>query len=717
MLIDRDRGAGTGARRARRPRRAAVCLAVAAGAAAVVAGPAAGIGTITTVAGDGTVGGLPTDGIATATPIGTPFDVAALPDGSYAFAALNARMRRVSPAGALTTAVANDTTPQVVATTPADLAALTAALAQLTINTAVAVLPDGRVLIGVGHTVAAVGADNALTLVAGSAGDGCAPGDRGDGGLATSARVCAPATLAPLPGGGFLFGEPPSADRGAVVRRVGPDGIITTVVGGGPLGPIADGGPATGGRMSAAADAIAAYPDGGFAFSELNRVRRVAPDGTITTIAGGLLAGFGGDGGPATAAFLNDPNGLAVAPDGSLLIADSLNHRIRRIGPDGTIATIAGDGAKQSDGNGGPATSASIDTPLGIGATPAGDVVIAEAGGHKIRLVQAGLTPPLATEDAFAGTEDVPLVVPGPGVLVNDADPQGDPLTAAVVQAPANGTLALALDGSFTYTPKTDFNGTDSFIYAAGDGGTPSVPATVTLTIAPANDAPVPAADAYDAVVTRTLSVPAPGILGNDLDLEGNPLTAALASGPSHGTIALRPNGSFAYVPAPGFIGSDRFTYRVSDGTATSVATAAVAITVGPLICPAPPKAPPSTSRGLALSRAQLLITQRIAQTALYRVNVLDAQLDGRKVPTAPKGGSAGAIRVHLAQMRTNQKIATAALRRANALAAELAGRPAPPAGAASGKVRLTRAQLLITQRTAQAALRRVNALNACLSA
>jgi hypothetical protein len=703
--------------RARRPGRAAVGLAVAAGAALLAAGPAAGAGTITTIAGDGTMGGLPVDGVATATPIGTPFDVAALPDGSYAFAALNARMRRVSPAGALTTAVKNDATAQVSGASLVDYVAVVNALGQLTVNTAVEALPDGRVLIAVGRTVAAVGADDVLTLVAGSSGDGCAPGDRGDGGPATSALLCAPTALAALPGGGFLIGESASADRGAVIRRVGPDGAISTVVGGGPLGPIADGGPATGGRMGAAAGAIAAYPDGGFAFSEGHRVRRVAPDGTITTIAGGLLAGFGGDGGPAKAAFLNAPGGLAVAPDGSLLIADSQNHRIRRIGPDGRIATIAGDGAKQSDGNGGPALEASLDTPRGVDATPAGDLVIAELGGHRIRFVQAGLTPPLATEDAYAGAEDAPLVVPAPGVLVNDADPQGDPLTAAVVQAPANGTLALALDGSFTYTPKPDFHGIDTFIYTAGDGGTPSVPTTVTLTIAPRNDAPVASADAYDTSIARTLTVAAPGVLGNDADPDGDTLAAAPASGPAHGTVALRPDGSFSYTPAAGFIGSDAFTYRLSDGTATAAEPARVEVRVKPLVCPAPPKAPSTTARGLALSRAQLLITQRIAQTALHRVNALEAQLAGRPAPPAPRGGSARSIRVHLAQMRVNQRIATAALRRANALAARLAGKPAPRAGGGGGKVRLTRAQLLITQRTAQAALRRVNALNACLGA
>src|SRR5207248_1587214 len=89
-------------------------------------------------------------------------------------------------------------------------------------------------------------------------------------------------------------------------------------------------------------------------------VRKVAPDGTISTVAGTGRAGFNGDGILATAAQLNEPGGVAVAPDGSLLIADGLNFRVRRVGPDGVIRTVAGTGRRGFSGDGGPATRADL---------------------------------------------------------------------------------------------------------------------------------------------------------------------------------------------------------------------------------------------------------------------------------------------------------------------------------------------------------------------
>ena len=103
--------------------------------------------------------------------------------------------------------------------------------------------------------------------------------------------------------------------------------------------------------------------------------------------------------------------------------------------------------------------------------------------------------------------------------------------------------------------------------------------ATVTLTVIAVNDAPVAAGDAFSTAEDTRLTVPAPGVLGNDTDPDGNPLTAVLVTGPSHGSLTVNTNGSFTYTPAANFAGSDSFTYRASDGTATST-VAMVTLTV-----------------------------------------------------------------------------------------------------------------------------------------
>src|SRR5688500_8314547 len=122
-------------------------------------------------------------------------------------------------------------------------------------------------------------------------------------------------------------------------------GDISTVAGTGTGGFSGDNGPATAAQMRTPT-AVAGTADGGYVFSDQgnSRVRRVSPSGVITTIAGNGTAGFGGDNGPATSAMLNAPNGLAELPDGSILIADSNNNRVRRVSPGGTITTVAGGG-------------------------------------------------------------------------------------------------------------------------------------------------------------------------------------------------------------------------------------------------------------------------------------------------------------------------------------------------------------------------------------
>ena len=186
---------------------------------------------------------------------------------------------------------------------------------------------------------------------------------------------------------------------------------------------------------------------------------------------------------------------------------------------------------------------------------------------------------PIAGADAYSTNEDAALAVAAPGVLANDTDPDGDPLTATVASGPTHGSLAIQGGGSFTYTPATNFNGTDSFTYTVSDGRGGTATGSVTLTIHPVNDPPTAAGDSYTVTENNTLAVPAPGVLANDADPDGDPLTAALVTGTTHGSLTLNGDGSFTYVPAASFIGTDSFTYRAGDpGGLTSDATATLQI-------------------------------------------------------------------------------------------------------------------------------------------
>ena len=190
--------------------------------------------------------------------------------------------------------------------------------------------------------------------------------------------------------------------------------------------------------------------------------------------------------------------------------------------------------------------------------------------------VEAVNDAPVAANDTATTAEET--AVSG-SVLGNDTDVDpGTTLTATLGVSPANGTVTLASDGSFTYTPNANFNGTDSFTYTASDGTTVSNAATVTITVNATNDAPVAVSDlattAEETAVSGT-------VLGNDTDVDpGTTLTATLGASPTHGTVTLSAGGSFTYTPNANYHGTDSFTYTASDGTAASnVATVTVTIT------------------------------------------------------------------------------------------------------------------------------------------
>ena len=193
--------------------------------------------------------------------------------------------------------------------------------------------------------------------------------------------------------------------------------------------------------------------------------------------------------------------------------------------------------------------------------------------------IRASNATPVAVSDKYTTTEDIPLVVAAPGVLDNDSDSDSDPLTAGLDSAPSHGALYLDSDGSFVYTPTLNFNGLDSFTYQANDGQLESNTVVVTLTITSANDPPIAINDRYTTTEDITLFVVEPGVLENDIDIEGHGLTATLGSPPSHGVLILESDGSFVYTPTLNFNGIDSFTYRANDGLANSN-TAVVMLTV-----------------------------------------------------------------------------------------------------------------------------------------
>ncbi len=181
---------------------------------------------------------------------------------------------------------------------------------------------------------------------------------------------------------------------------------------------------------------------------------------------------------------------------------------------------------------------------------------------------------PVAVDDISTTNEDTAVIVT---LLGNDSDPDGDTLTVTSVTQGTNGAVVLNLDGTATYAPNANFNGTDTFSYTISDGNGGTATATATVTVAPVNDAPVAVDDAAttneDTAVTVTL-------LGNDSDPDGDTLTVTAVTQGVNGSVVLNPDGTATYTPNANFNGTDTFSYTISDGNG-GTATATVNVTVG----------------------------------------------------------------------------------------------------------------------------------------
>ena len=219
------------------------------------------------------------------------------------------------------------------------------------------------------------------------AGTGTA-GYNGDGIAAITAELYNPIGVA-MDGAGNLY----ISDYNQRIRKVTPGGTISTVAGTGTAGYGGDNGPATSAQLSYPFG-IAVDGAGNLYIADRlnNRVRKVTPGGTISTVAGTGTAGYGGDKGLATSAELDYPTGVAVDGTGNLYIADSANQRIRMVTPGGgIITTVAGTGVPGYSGDTGPATSANLDSPFGVAVDGAGNLYIADYDNNRIRKVTGGI--------------------------------------------------------------------------------------------------------------------------------------------------------------------------------------------------------------------------------------------------------------------------------------------------------------------------------------
>ena len=246
----------------------------------------------------------------------------------------------------------------------------------------VAVDGDGSVYVADegNHRVLVVGADGAIESVTAAQGQGVF----GDEGPAIEAELDSPSGVAVGKDGTLYIAD----YQNHRVRAVGSDGIIRTVAGSGGAGFSGDDGPA----LEAAVDApsrVAVAEDGTLYItdSSSHRVRAVGTDGIIRTVAGTGVKGFSGDDGPAVGAELDTPSGVAVGMDGTVYIADSGNDRVRAVGTDGTIRTVAGTGGEGFVYDGGPAIDAGIDAPADVAVGIDGTLYIAAEGNHRVLAV------------------------------------------------------------------------------------------------------------------------------------------------------------------------------------------------------------------------------------------------------------------------------------------------------------------------------------------
>lgn len=411
-------------------------------------------GIITTIAGTGTAGFSGDNGPAAAAKLNQPEGVSVDASGNiYIADANNHRIRMIDLSGTITTVAGTGT---------AGFSGNGAAAAAAQLNHPTCVLKDqsGNLLIvdSYNNCVRKVNASGIISQVAGNS----SVGFSGDGSAAVAAQLWQPSALT-LEAAGNIYITDTGNNR---VRKVNTSGNISTIAGTGLSSPPNNNGPALQANLDYPVG-IARDAAGSLYISDMmsHSIRRISSAGIITAFAGTGTAAFAGDGGPADSARLSSPHAVVTDALGKLWIADTGNNRIRKIGANDTIATVAGTGTSSFAGDGGPAIGAQFNKPSGMAMDKSGSLYIADAANHRVRkITQAG------TVSTIAGS--------GTQGFSGDG---GSALTASLNQPSSiafdtTGNLFIA-DAGNNRIRKVDTGGTISTVAGtgiagyAGDGG------------------------------------------------------------------------------------------------------------------------------------------------------------------------------------------------------------------------------------------------------
>jgi len=325
--------------------------------------------TISTVAGGGSNASMPATSHAMA-PVGVAFDA----NGNYYITSvIDGSVFKVDPSGMLTSIAGNG------ATTVLTDGAL-ASSGRFNSPDGIVVDAAGNIYLSDydGNKVWKIGTDGIVTTFAGTG----TAGSLGDGGPAGSAQLNLPEGLGIDVAGNIYVAE----IGGNRIRKITPGGTISTIAGTGVQGYSGDSGPAISAKLSGPAG-VAVDAAGNFYIADQGNhvVRKITTDGIIHTIAGTGANGFSGDGGPATSAMLNDPEDVVIDGQNNLYITFITTNRVRKVAADGTITTIAGTGVLGYNGDGVPAVGAEFGNPTGLALDAAGNIYIADENNRRLR--------------------------------------------------------------------------------------------------------------------------------------------------------------------------------------------------------------------------------------------------------------------------------------------------------------------------------------------